>query len=261
MNDPLRPPRPFPLHSRGARLSAWVFGPGPAPESPLRTENATEAWLAVPPFGEERKGAVRALVDFFRAPAMANTHALLFDAYGTGDSPGDFEDADLDRWADDTNAALDALREYAQSPRVVLLAVRAGARLALELAARRPDAVQRIVAWEPVPDTAAWLREIQRRSRFRLGPARDALDKNDVDGYLYAPRLCAQLAAPPSVVRPPPDCPVRLLTLAPGGRPGVAAQKTAESWGVAAQAVDLPPFWLESDVVDFAPLIHATLNA
>lgn len=90
---------------------------------------------------------------------------LRFDYSGTGDSSGAQEDVSLDQWLIDIDVAIDELRDTAELDSVSLLGVRLGAGLACVAAARRPDVVQSVVAWDPVLRGdlyLTWLRDAER---------------------------------------------------------------------------------------------------
>lgn len=268
-------PLPQPIAAgEGPPLSGWYFDPAEAAGREARDDkdgNVRPAVLMLPPLAEERKGAVRPLGELGRALSRAGHPALFFDYFGTGDSPGDFQDADWTRWSADLDDAIHALRARAERSAVhngdfekagvVLVCVRASARLALERAARDDGLVSGLVFWEPLPDTSAWLAEIRRRSRFRLGAARSGLPERDVDGYTFSEALWRALdSAPAEDLRPPAGMPARIVAVAPGGRVAPGVRRLAESWDVPLGTVDQPPFWLENDVARSDELVAATLE-
>ena len=261
------PPRAVPLAAaaKGAAAGAESGSPEiPSPgigwlHAPPARQTGGGALLAIPPFAEEAKSVARLLGDTARRIAPDGWFTLLFDLFGTGDAPGDFYDATWERWNADVDAALDVLSAESGRDDVSILSIRASARLAIETAWRRPERVRSLVFVEPAPDTAAWLRASQRRSQFRLGPARAALPENDVDGFVYGPALWRDLMAPPPTERaePPPGIYSSVLAVAPGGRASASMPRLAREWKAAFASVDMMPFWLESDAVSGEALATA----
>jgi hypothetical protein len=85
---------------------------------------------------------------------------LRFDYFGTGDSPGDDEDADLSGWASDVRTARRELLQRSGRSHVVAVGVRLGGMLAV-LAADAPADTQRLVLWDPILDGAQYLAHLR----------------------------------------------------------------------------------------------------
>ena len=68
--------------------------------------------------------------------AAQGWHVLRFDYFGTGDSAGEFDEADLTGWEADIEQALDELLDMAGARKVALVGLRLGATLAARVAAR-----------------------------------------------------------------------------------------------------------------------------
>ena len=79
--------------------------------------------------------------------AAAGTHVLRFDYFGTGDSAGNMEDADLGAWFGDVETAVDELRDTIDAPQVALVGLRLGATLAGTVASMRRTDVNGLVLW------------------------------------------------------------------------------------------------------------------
>lgn len=110
------------------------------------------AVLICPPFGKEGLRSHRFFKVLAERLATKGMAALRFDYHGSGDSPGDENDGDLDGWRRDLAVAHEELRRRAPRARIVWVAARLGATLAV-LAARngRCDPA-RLVLWEPIVD-------------------------------------------------------------------------------------------------------------
>ncbi len=250
-------PYSFFLDSKGRALAATCFVPA----------TATGAVLLLPPFVEERKGALPVLVQTARALAANNIASLLFDFSGCGDSQGTFETAPSAAFDEDCEAALAWLaRSFPDAPHAVL-GVRTGAVHASQLAARHPD-LAALVQWSPVtgPDFIRQL--LQRRmvndmvaygkaresraaldARLRAGESVD-LDGYPVSGSFYA---WAQTLTPQPVTVP--------VLIVSGGHDEKTAAACAPPAPAATRAeLRYPPFWNTVGHVDLTALISETVN-
>ncbi len=118
------------------------------------------------PFGHEELHAHRAQRHLAERLSDAGFPALRFDYDATGDSAGDDREGDrVAAWRDSVLAAVSAIREKTSLSRVVLVGLRAGALLALTVAASAPEGqsiADRLVLWNPVLSGKAHLRELLR---------------------------------------------------------------------------------------------------
>jgi uncharacterized protein len=109
------------------------------------------------PFGQEAIRSHR----FFRVLAerlARNGHAVLrFDYFGTGDSMGDDNDADLDGWAGDVHFAHKELVRRSGVKHVNWLGMRLGADVAYRAAQSASNVPSRLVLWDPITDGAQYL--------------------------------------------------------------------------------------------------------
>ena len=104
--------------------------------------------LLVPAFAEEMNRCRSMVTMQAHALARIGMGTLVLDLYGTGDSAGDFEEADWDGWRDDLLVGLTWLRQHGNGCRT-LLGVRLGALMAAEIAAG-DDGIDRLLMWVPV---------------------------------------------------------------------------------------------------------------
>jgi alpha/beta superfamily hydrolase len=151
------------------------------------------------PTGYECVGALRAYRVLARRLAKARFHTLRFDYYATGDSAGESEEADLDRWLSDVSTAVDELRASRDLPRVALVGLRLGATLAALVAPQRSD-VESVVLWEPVVDGHAYLKGLRARHQLWLTSERHErpaasrhVSDHEVLGYPLTERLARSL--------------------------------------------------------------------
>jgi exosortase A-associated hydrolase 2 len=153
------PSEPLLIESPRGALYA-VYHPADAEDT------ASTAALFCHAFGEERKSSALTMSRLARAVAAAGLPALRFDYYGTGDSEGEFVEADVHTRLEDIQTAADCLREKSGCKRVALLGLRLGATLAAR-AAERMDEVTGLVLVEPVPDGEKYLGAELRRQLVR----------------------------------------------------------------------------------------------
>lgn len=105
--------------------------------------------------------AHRAFVRLATQLAMEGFHVLRFDYFGSGDSYGDDDDANLAEWSKNLSTAIDELKHGCDASFISLIGLRMGASLAL-LAAEQRDDIDAVVLWEPVVRGEEYLREIKR---------------------------------------------------------------------------------------------------
>jgi len=160
--------------------------------------------LIVPPFGEELNKCRAMLSRTARALAARGCDVLLPDLSCTGDSPGDFEDADWSLWCEDVRACHEWLAREAPDSRSVVLAVRCGALLLVQTVL---TAGAHVLLWQPVLNGARYLQQVLRlrvlaakfagseesvatlQARFAAG------QPVEVAGYALSPELAAGMTA------------------------------------------------------------------
>jgi pimeloyl-ACP methyl ester carboxylesterase len=228
--------------SAGSSLSASVWGTG------------NQVSLFFYPLAEERKGCARKFAETAAQLTRRGWTAVVFDYFGTGDSPGDFPALDSAILRDNIDQAVAFSLSLAKTGGLVLLGARTGGWLALDAAARHGEKIAGAVLWEPVFDGGKWLKDLFRRSKFRNCGA--AFNPRDADGYLFGEELLAAVSS----WREPEEklpCPVAWLT---AGRASAQAEKTAKVIGASLIQTSAQPFWLESDPRTEEELIELTCN-
>jgi exosortase A-associated hydrolase 2 len=146
------------------------------------------------PFGAEYLRAHRALRELAGRLAQAGFHVIRFDYSCCGDSAGDGEEADLPRWMDDVDAAIEEVRETSGRPAVSLVGLRLGAALATLVAIRRRD-VDKLVLWDPVIEGKSYLAELRQQHVALLAgrPRPKGLTEADTAGELMGTPLPVRL--------------------------------------------------------------------
>lgn len=178
-------------------MEAFLFGPGDrlfgAYYEGLGPATAP-AVLLCNGLGQDYMRSHFVLRHLARRLSAAGGPVLQFDYRGAGDSWGESGDITLDSLREDTAVALQELQEICGRPRAVLLGIRLGAWLALDLG-------ERVVAWDPLlsgDDYVGSLRAMTRAlSEGREGEAPAELRADDrseeLAGYRYARGLLEEL--------------------------------------------------------------------
>ena len=137
-----------------------------------RPAQQRSAVLIVPPFAEEMNKCRRSFTELSHALAERGIATVLPDLYGTGDSEGEFVDADLDVWLDDLSRVVEW--SSAQGcPVTALLCVRLGCPLGALLARCWPGRFEQAAFWQPVLDGKRFLAQF-----FRLRVAASMMEPN-----------------------------------------------------------------------------------
>ncbi|MFC7335327.1 hydrolase 2, exosortase A system-associated [Rhodocista pekingensis] len=221
------------------------------------------ALVYCPPFAEEMNRGRRAVAVQARRLAARGIATLIVDPYGTGDSGGDFAEADWDLWLSDLETAA-AWLARASGTRPGFWGVRSGALLAAEMARR--TAARHLLFWQPVAEGAAFVRQLLRvgvaaglrggglrgggpatTPRHSLAAGRPV----EIAGYTLRPALLDALAARTLRDLPPPaGTRVAWLEIAADAAagPGAASRLAMAAWEAGGAAVDAHtvvdvPFW------------------
>jgi uncharacterized protein len=190
------------------------------------------------PWGMEYTYAHRTMRQLASRLAAAGFHTLRFDYFGTGDSSGEADQADLTGSNADLEAAIEALRDIAGASKVVLIGLRLGANIAVDVAARHKSEIEALVLWDPIVSGEKYVETLPEGSDVSERVLREirAIDLQsslaEVSGpsmILVTERLPSHehLGRPVEFVEAP--CPwVEEITMS-GALP-VAAMKRIEQW-------------------------------
>lgn len=142
-----------------------------------------------------------------QAFARLGSGVLVIDLHGTGDSAGDFGEADWQMWRADLMAAIDWIRARG-GVRLTLWGLRLGCALAVDVARSSAIPLERLLLWQPVASGKTHLTQFLRlrvaAQAFAGGPAesvqslRDLLASGtslEVAGYRLQPALAAAIDA------------------------------------------------------------------
>lgn len=162
--------------------------------------------LIVPPFAEEMNKSRRMMSLVAQALVERGVAVVIPDLYGTGDSEGDFEQADWDEWV--TNIC--EVRRWSDGagfPTEGIVGIRLGCALGIDALKRDGSSVKAAVLWQPIVDGARALDQFLRlrvaatamngNARESVTMLRDRLQGGEaieVAGYRLSPRLAEQLS-------------------------------------------------------------------
>ncbi|MEZ5529349.1 MAG: hydrolase 2, exosortase A system-associated [Porticoccaceae bacterium] len=127
---------------------------------PVTRNEQTLCVIMVPSFAEEMNRCRYMQTMLAQAITARGMALLAVDPYGTGDSQGEFEEADWQQWIDDTVTA----SQYANSlgyTRQSMLGIRLGALLATA-AAEKLENLQELIFWQPVASGKVALNQFMR---------------------------------------------------------------------------------------------------
>jgi exosortase A-associated hydrolase 2 len=243
-------------------------------------DRARHCVILVPPFAEEMNKARRNLTLLSQGLARNGITTLLPDLYGTGDSGGDFVDADWSLWQDDLVRTATWCRRSI-GPIRGLLSIRLGCALACDerVLAAMPE-LSHSVFWQPVLDGSRFLNQFLRL-RVAASMARDAresiadlrrelTEKGEVEvaGYRVSRRLAEELDR----LHEPSVLPKQLgvvdwfeVVRQSGQDLPASSLRVIEAWNeggrrVQAHACAGEPFWTSTEIVTSLELIERTTD-
>ena len=166
------------------------------------------AVLLCNPFGQEAIRTHRLFRVLAIRLAKAGIHVLRFDYFGTGDSAGDDDQADLQGWCADIQMAHEELVRLSGSAKVTWVASRLGVVAAIQALGQSARSAQHLVVWDPVVEAPAYVQLLRRKHvealetsysvpdpTWRTKLAKDPEAFNDeAIGFAISPTLRKQLS-------------------------------------------------------------------
>lgn len=122
--------------------------------SPGRAQNL--GVLLCNPFGQEAIRTHRLYRVLAGRLAQGGVHVLRFDYFGTGDSAGEDDAADLDSWQQDVLIAQQELHRLSGATEFTWMGARLGASAVIRAAHQAPAPVPHLVLWDPVVNGPAY---------------------------------------------------------------------------------------------------------
>lgn len=238
------------------------------------------AVLVVPPFAEEMNKSRAMLADTARRLAERGVATVLPDLFGTGDSEGEFREADWETWKHD----LARVAEWAAGEGLFvdcLLCVRLGCVLGAEFANARAMPIRRAVFWQPVLEgrifTTQFLRlrvaaSMMGDQKETVSGLRELLGAGatvEVAGYELARRLVDQIDGARLLDALGPKLGqlhwVELMRDAELALPNQSVQAVAVARelipSVTTDAMAGEPFWSSTEIVRLPALVDRTISA
>jgi len=170
---------------------------------PAQLERGTACGVLIcPPFGQESIRTHRLFKLLADRLAREGANVLRFDYFGTGDSPGDDDQVDIDGWIDDIRSAHDELNKRSDA-KIVWVSARLGATVAA-MASRAMDIPpHRLVLWEPILSGSDYLDSLAQRHVEHLvatlgharGAAADAVEGREALGFALPDRWAQQVGS------------------------------------------------------------------
>jgi exosortase A-associated hydrolase 2 len=255
------------FESQGRQLFAVLFLPDP--EIP-----ATEGRVICSPFAEEKKSSQRMLVDLAGTLAAGGRPVLLFDYLACGDSEGEFKEATITIWIQNTQDAVNLLKTRSAVEKVGLIGLRLGCYMALS-ALNESENGSTAVFIEPVFDPGTYFKHALRQKLMKelitdgkISSRRDELinqlaasESIDFDGYEISPLFYADLQRQKDLTPTLKDHKTRTLIIhvTPTGKTARNFQKimnvASSNKKLRLKQIRLDPFWDRIDNPVYQPVI------
>ena len=262
-----------PSFVQGAKGRLFIQQFLPQSQSPSET-----VFLLLPPFAEELNKSRRMLALMGRALAEQGMAGVLPDLYGTGDSGGDFSDADWQTWQSDLTCSAQILLDQG-AQRIVLIGLRMGCLLAAEWLKRSELAVERLIFWQPVLSGQQLVNQFLRlrlaasmmsgQQRETMADLRQILSQQgelEVAGYTLSQSLIESLdQLRLETLMNACEVPVHWIEVQ--SKPDLAlplpVQKLRQQWAdhamnVHCESVVGEAFWSTQEIAEVPPLIEIT---
>jgi len=133
-------------------------------EPAASTRGKQRAAVLCYPWGMEYIYAHRSMRQLASRLCAAGFHTLRFDYFGTGDSSGEMDQANLVGSYTDVESAIEALKDIAGTSRVTLIGLRVGANIALNVASRPESEVEALVLWDPIVSGEQYVETLRKDS-------------------------------------------------------------------------------------------------
>ena len=125
------------------------------------SSGSQKGMLVIPPFADEMNKSRHMLNLLSKRVCNEGYHVVFPDLFGTGDSQGQYKDANWDVWSSDIEAGIRYLEEQGVKE-ISIFAMRTGALLAADLVSRFPGKFIKLVLWQPVIDGNMFLNQFLR---------------------------------------------------------------------------------------------------
>jgi exosortase A-associated hydrolase 2 len=187
------------------------------------------------PFAEEKNTSHAITVKACRAFAHSGYPVLRFDMNACGDSEGDLDDATINSWTVDIDAAAKLLKDNSGVQEIALFGLRLGGGMAI-LASEKGISPSFLILWEPILDFTLYIKQFLRtmistqivastREKTTVKTLEDQLESKatvnimgyPITGDLYK-SFCMVAQEPMRVI---PRCPVLILSISLMEKPSI----------------------------------------
>lgn len=234
--------------------------------------------LHLPAFAEEMNKSRAMVSAAARALAAQGAVVLVADLYGTGDSEGDFADANWQRWHADVSFLVHWMQQRG-AREICLWGLRSGCLLALDWLRHNPGAIRELLLWHPVHSgqqaitqflrlrMAAGLLNGKGETAAELRALSAQGETLEVAGYQLSPDMIRQLDAVALADLPAPaGVKVSLVEIASSAdRPlSVPSRKLEELWNPEpalweTRVIRGEQFWATQEIAMAPDLVHFTV--
>lgn len=206
---------------------------------PLRVKSSSVgAAVLCYPWGSEYLLVHRAMRQLSSRLTMTRYNVLRFDYFGSGDSAGELNEADLSGWQADIDTAIDEMKDMTGAARVALIGLRIGASLAARVAVARPKEIESLVLWDPIVSGPEYLRELLSKAdlptKMAFNPrypmaVEDIGEAVNVEGYTLTQAFSRDFASLDLIALAPALTARTLLVSSKGVRPDQATSRLASA--------------------------------
>ncbi len=233
--------------------------------------------LHIPAFAEEMNKSRHMVQQQGKSLALQGIAVLVPDLYGTGDSEGDFSDADWVCWKRDIKYLISWAKERG-AEEIVLWGLRLGCLLAADVADSTPESINQLLLWQPVVSGQQAMTQFLRL-RMAAGllggegesvaDLREQLNSGmtlEIAGYDISPDLFAQISRL-TLNDLKLDSSIKIdwyeVVQSDGKSLNMQAKKIIQSWSeggleVNAETVLGEPFWTTQELSTAPDLIAST---
>ena len=243
------------------------------------SERSDSVFILIPPIGEEMNKSRRMLALMANQLAESGFNALIPDFHGTGDSEGDFSEANLTMWHSDLDSLISWCGDEGYT-KFNFLALRSGAVILLDyLSQRHTFEVDKVVLWHPMSTGDSWLTQflrlrlaggfsgnIEKETLKGLKTQLQVGEPLEVAGYELSAQFANAIREINIAEISPTSCEKLLWidVVATEGRPILpASKKVIDHWEDSSFSIDStvvvgPAFWSAVEIVDVDALIDVT---
>ncbi|MET0081751.1 MAG: hydrolase 1, exosortase A system-associated [Sedimenticola sp.] len=263
-----------------------LFLPGPSGAIfvslyPAQCSSLDNKWvLHLPAFAEEMNKSRKMVSSQARELSQRGVTVVIPDLYGTGDSAGDYRDANWQAWRDDLGYLIQWIQSQGAES-ITFWGLRLGCLLALDAVNEFKGQVKELMFWQPVQGGKQYMTQFLRlrmaAGMFKgeqetVGELREKSkggETLEVAGYDISPRMLdhtEQLSLQDLVI--PQDIKVTLFEVVSnkGKALSPVMRKAVESWAetgieVDASTVSGDPFWTTQEISMAPELLRRTTEA